>query len=120
MLLIRQLLLIIIKGLVKYLPNFVIIKETIISFIYKYSMIETLLSYGWEAKSTHLQTAHFYRDNPDTCKQNVKDASGVAKARGYEKRRKLVEKSQIVPFATSLHIDFLTCPRFVLICLYKS
>jgi len=77
-------------------------------------MIETMLSYGYEAKSTTLQTAHFYKDYPDSCTQNVKDGGSVTAASGYERRRLLVQKSQIVPFATSLHIDFLTCPRFVL------
>ena len=82
-------------------------------------MIETLLSYGIDAKNTTLQTAHFYQDNPDTCKQNIKDGGSVTTTSGYERRRLLVQKSQIVPFATSLHIDFLTCPRFVLTYVYE-
>ena len=78
-------------------------------------MIETLLSYGYGAKTSILQTAQYYHDYPNTCTQNVKDAGGVAVASGYERRRILVQKSQVVPFATALHVDFLTCPRFVIL-----
>ena len=77
-------------------------------------MIETLLSYGYDAKNSFLQTAHYYRDYSNTCTQDVKDAENLAVMSGYERRRRIVQKSQIVPFATSFHIDFLTCPRFVI------
>ena len=77
-------------------------------------MLDTLMSYGTDAKNTIAQTALYYKDYPDTCTQNIKDAAGLTVISGYENRRQLVQKSQIVPFATNLHIDFLTCPRFVI------
>ena len=73
--------------------------------------IETLLSYGYDAKSTHLQSALFHRDWSDSCDQN-KTKSGDAKS-GYYKRKQVVEKSLEVPFCTQLHIDFLTCSRWL-------
>ena len=87
---------------------------SLLLFFFLRSMIETLLSYGYEAKTSFLQTAHYYRDYPATCTQDVKDADSLSVASGYERRRQLVQKSQIVPFGTALHIDFLTCPRFVI------
>lgn len=86
----------------------------LILFFYLRSMIETLLSYGYDAKTSFLQTAHYYRDYHDTCTQDLKDAEKLPVTSGYERRRRIVQKSQIVPFGTGLHIDFLTCPRFVI------
>lgn len=81
------------------------------SFIRCY--LDTLLSYGQDAKSTIAETGLYFKDQPTTCTQNVKDANDVAVPSGYEKRRLRVKESQIVPFGTDLHIDFLTCPRWL-------
>ena len=67
------------------------------------------LGYGADAKGTTLQTALFYKDEPKTCNRNTVDAGD--KTSGYQLRKDLVQKSQTVPFCTSLHIDFLQCPR---------
>ena len=71
------------------------------------------MSYGDDAKTTIAETALYYKDYPDTYTQNVKDSNSVTVVSGYEKRRLKVQKSQIVPFATNLHLDFLTCPRWL-------
>ena len=67
------------------------------------------IGYGTDAKGTTLQTALLYKDEPTTCKRNA-TVSGD-KSSGYQKHKNHVEKSQTVPFCTSLHIDFLQCPR---------
>ena len=65
--------------------------------------------YGQEAKSTILQTALFIMDQPSSCTANTKEASDTKS--GYARRQAFVQSSQEVPFATNLHLDFLTCPR---------
>ena len=65
--------------------------------------------YGQEAKSTILQTALFIMDQPSSCTTNTKDESDTKS--GYARRKAFVQSSQEVPFATNLHLDFLTCPR---------
>ena len=65
--------------------------------------------YGQEAKSTILQTALFIMDQPSSCTANTKDESDTKS--GYARRKAFVQSSQEVPFATNLHLDFLTCPR---------
>ena len=52
-------------------------------------------------------------DQPSTCTVNAKESSDTKSA--YARRQALVKASQEVPFATNLHLDFLTCPRY-----YKS
>ena len=67
------------------------------------------LGYGPDAKDTTLQTALLYKDEPATCTRNA--ATGGDTTSGYQLRKNHVEKSQTVPFCTSLHVDFLQCPR---------
>ena len=74
------------------------------------------LGYGNEAKSSTLQTALFYKDHPSKCKENKypkkpEDATPADQFNGYKLRRNHVEKSQVVPFCTNLHIDFLQSSR---------
>ena len=52
-------------------------------------------------------------DQPSSCTVNKKDESDTKS--GYARRKAFVQSSQEVPFATNLHLDFLTCPRY-----YKS
>lgn len=83
------------------------------SSLYHYkAYFETLLSYGREAKFTHLESAGFYTDQPETADDN-KTNSTVSIMSGYDKRKKLVEKSQTWSWCTSLHIDFLQCNRWL-------
>ena len=73
--------------------------------------------YGSEAKSTILQTALFIMDQPSTCTVNKKESSDAKSA--YARRQALVKASQEVPFATNLHLDFLTCPRYDKKCFFQ-
>ena len=67
--------------------------------------------YGTDAKGTTLQTALLYKDQPSSCGRNKKDEELTEIASGYQLRKDHVEKSQVVSFCSSLHIDFLQCPR---------
>ena len=67
------------------------------------------VGYGSDAKNTILQTAIMFKDWPKDCTQNTKVVND--KTSGYQNRKNYVEKSNVVPFCTSLHIDFLQCPR---------
>ena len=73
--------------------------------------------YGQEAKSTILQTALFIMDQPSTCTVN-KMVEGDSKSANI-RRQALVKASQEVPFATNLHLDFLTCPRYDKKCFFQ-
>ena len=66
-------------------------------------------SYGYDAKMTILQTAGYYKDHAATCKQNAK--SGSETTSGYYNRKELVKESKVWEFGTSLHIDFMDCPK---------
>ena len=64
-------------------------------FLYQYFDIS---GYGAEAKTTFLQTAILAKDEPISCTRNATISED--KTSGYARRKKLVEKSQVVPFAT--------------------
>ena len=80
-----------------------------------------ILGYGDEAKRTTLETALFYKDHPEQCRDNKypkvvlesdqktirTQPSELQKIHGYKLRKDHVKKSQEVPFCTNLHIDFL-------------
>ena len=62
-------------------------------------------SYGYDAKSTILQTAGYYKDHAESCERNAKQ--GGDKTSGYLLRKEMIELSKVWQFGTSLHIDFL-------------
>ena len=73
-----------------------------------------LSGYGPQAKSTILETALYYKDQPTTATQNKTEDEAASNIKsGYLLRNNHVKSSQVVPFCTSLHIDFLTCPRWL-------
>ena len=71
------------------------------------------LGYGNDAKETTLQTALLYKDHPKTCKAKKYPTTPSKEdlISGYKLRKNHVENSQVVPFCTALHIDFLQCSR---------
>ena len=56
-----------------------------------------------------MQTAGYHKDHGASCKYNKKELNDTSS--GYYFRSKLVEKSKIWEFGTSLHIDFLDCSK---------
>ena len=58
---------------------------------------------------TILQTAGYFKDHASTCTRNAKQANDETS--GYQLRKELVQESKVWQFGTSLHIDFLDCPK---------
>ena len=70
--------------------------------LYRYkAYLETLLSYGTEAKKSQLTTSHFVKDTAHNF-ENFSDGN-----KGYARRRKDVVGSRIFDFCVNPHIDFL-------------
>ena len=71
-------------------------------------IIETLLTYGVDADKTHLKLALWYRDtNTDNAEQQTGDNND-----GFQKRKKLVQKSREVFFSYWLQNDILNVDRY--------
>ena len=69
--------------------------------LYPYkAYLETLLSYGTEAKKSQLTTSHFVKDTAHNF-ENFSDGN-----KGYARRRKDVVGSRIFDFCVNPHIDF--------------
>ena len=98
------------KQLELYIGDTNVIDQSTSLYHYK-AFTESLLSFGSDAKNTILQTALMFKDWPKDCTQIAKVAND--KTSGYQNRKNYVEKSQVVPFCTCLHIDFLQCPRLI-------
>ena len=98
------------KQMELYIGNQNVIDNSTSLYHYK-SFIETLLSFGFDSKSTFLQTAQYFRDYAETCTQNKKVAGDTTS--GYARRKALFERSQVVPYCTTLSIDFLNSPRWL-------
>ena len=74
--------------------------------LYPYkAYLESLLTYGQDAKASHLTTSHFVWDNP----QHFNDFDGGNE--GYVNRKKEVESGKLFDFCINPHIDFLHTPR---------
>ena len=97
---------------VELLVNGVNVVDTATTNYHYKSYLETELSYGNDAKSTHLQTAGYYKEYASSC-ETKKKPSTITEAytnSGYALRKTLVELSKVWSWGTSLHIDFLECP----------
>ena len=76
--------------------------------LYPYkAYLETLLSYGSDAKSSHLSTSHFAKDTPHNFE------NGSEGNQGYVSRRKEVKASKVFDFCINPHIDFLHTSRIL-------
>ena len=74
--------------------------------LYPYkTYLETLLTYGHDAKFSHLTTSHFVKDTPHQFE------NGLTGNKGYIIRRKEVEGSKIFDFCINPHIDFIHSNR---------
>ncbi len=74
--------------------------------LYQYkAYLETLLSYGFDAKLSHLTTSHFVKD---TAKNFENGSNGN---NGYIKRREEVKDSRVFDFCINPHIDFFHTSR---------
>ncbi len=68
--------------------------------------LETLLNYGWGAKSSHLQNALYYEDTP--AKFDANDNNG------HTKRKERIRLSQAVEVMAPLHCDLFAQERYML------
>ena len=76
--------------------------------LYPYkSYMETLLTYGFDSKYSHLSTSHFSKDTP----KHFDDLVGGNK--GYLKRKEYVKNGELFDFCIPLHVDFLHTPRAI-------
>ena len=76
--------------------------------LYPYkAYLETLLTYGHDAKSSHLSTSHFVKDSAHHFE------SGSQGNNGYVTRHKDVVGSRLFDFSIIPHIDFLHTPRVI-------
>ena len=66
--------------------------------------INTLLSYGSDAKGTFLESSCFIQDKADSATTN-KIVNNEKKS-GYAQRKELVKESKEFNFSTNLHVDF--------------
>ena len=91
--------------------NTPVVDQSTTTYSYK-ALLDTLLSYGREAKSTHLKTAMFYKDGAGTEDKNEFVAPDTQS--GYVLRKKSVKNSKRCHITTQLHCDFMNCPRLLL------
>ena len=76
------------------------------SSLYGYkSIIETILSYGKEAKSTHLISSGYYDESG---KETINVQAGGDNTSGYVRRKAHVKNSKRFSFVSQLHCDFLS------------
>ena len=73
------------------------------------AMIDTILSHGWESKSSHLETNRYYDETKDTYSTVQKSSGGKTP---YDTRMALIKGSAKLPFLTTLHIDLFNGPRY--------
>ena len=94
---------------VELLVNGTNVVDTSTSNYHYKSYLETQLSFGHDAKTTHLTTAGYYKDNENSCKTNKTPSTTTNDytRSGYAMRKPLVATSKIWSWGTSLHIDFL-------------
>ena len=76
--------------------------------LYPYkAYLETLLTYGHDAKFSHLTTSHFMKDTANHFE------SGLDGNIGYINRQKYVKGSKLFDFCINPHIDFFHTPRLL-------
>ena len=81
---------------------------TVSDHLYPYkAYFETLLSYGNDAKKSHLSTSIFSQDTA-YCYDETEGLNI-----GYNERKRIVENSKIFDFCISPHIDFFQTPRYL-------
>ena len=73
-------------------------------YMYK-SYLETLLSYGYDAKVSALSTSHFIKDTAHNF-ENGREGND-----GYTKRSKIVSGGKIFDWSIIPHVDFFHTPR---------
>ena len=71
------------------------------------SMIETQLSYGIEAKLTHLTAARYYDDTEGEAK------NATTSNKGWQKRHNLIKGGKVVDFETLLNCDFFQIYKYL-------
>ena len=72
-----------------------------------------MLTYGHDAKSTHLETSLFCQDEPDTATANVVGSDPEKDKSGYKRRKARVENSKKIFFVSGLHCDFFQSVRLL-------
>ena len=82
---------------------------TVSNHLYPYkAYLETLLSYGNDAKKSHLTTSIFSQDTA-YCYDETEGLNI-----GYNTRKKVVQNRKLFNFCISPHIDFFQTPRYLL------
>jgi len=75
------------------------------------AMIETLLSYGDDAKNSQLTSALYYLDQPD--RMNVVDFAEAARNSGLYKRSRFTAASHVVDMVGRIHADMFFQERYL-------
>ena len=75
------------------------------------AMLETLLSYGWDAKMSQLTSALYYRDQADRMDSVVFDANGNS---GLKTRKTFTTTSNPVDMIGRIHADMFFQSRYLL------
>jgi len=76
------------------------------------AMIETLLSYGGDAKESQLTSAFFYKD--EAGRMDAADFAAATRNDGFFKRSKMAEKSHLVDMMGRIHADIFFQERYML------
>ena len=67
------------------------------------------MSYGIDAKTTHLEANRYYDESVDDYDKNAKSDGKLP----YDKKQALFHKSAVVPFCTTMFIDLFSGPRYL-------
>jgi hypothetical protein len=92
-----------------YLNGELVSDNTTSTYPYK-TMIETELSYGREAKMSHLIASNYIKDVPGTGKV---DANEIANSTALKTRSEGIAKSKTFHFSTPLHVDMFACEKYL-------
>jgi len=76
------------------------------------AMIETLLSYGGDAKESQLTSALFYKD--EAGRMDVTNFADATRNNGFYKRSKFAEKSHAIDMMGHIHADIFFQERYML------
>ena len=75
-------------------------------------MLETLLSYGGDAKKTHLTSALFYKDQVG--RLDSLDFADATRHKGLARRRQLASESRVFDMMGRLHADIFFQDRYMI------
>jgi hypothetical protein len=75
--------------------------------------IETLLSYGHDAKSSQLTSSVYYKDSRDTGFEEGDPTAGAATNKGMVKRHSFFNNGGIVPMQGPIHLDLMFQDRYL-------